>query len=563
MQEGTMKFNEYPYHRIDFNLLFRQADEVIARMCEASDFSAFRLAVSEFNRILKQVHSMATIASIRNSIDTTDAYYEAEQHYYDERMPEFEERIIRYFKAFLNSPYKREITETWGGYILDRAEAACASFCPEAIELMKQENLLTSEYQKLLASAKISFHNETHNLSSLMKYFQHEDRTLRKGAYEALSEFLKEKENEFDSLYDRLVKIRTEIAKKAGYDNYISFGYNKLTRTDYSQSDVERFRNQVETYLVPICSRIRAEQAARIGIDTLKFYDQQFLFPDGNAVPVGDEAQLVRFAQQMYGDISNETNEFFTFMTDHELMDLSAKPGKAPGGYCTYIADEESPFIFSNFNGTSGDVDVLTHEAGHALQAYLSRDYELYHYLEPTYEACEIHSMSMEYFAHPYMKLFFGEAEKKYRFAHLSEALTFIPYAACVDQFQHEVYANPNLTPAQRKQIWRTLEKKYLPHIDYDGNDEMEKGVYWYRQLHIFMLPFYYIDYALASVHALEFYQRMQADRGDAWTDYLELCRLGGSVSYLELLKRGHLRNPFESGTLQKIIDPLQKELQY
>ncbi|MFA0816420.1 MAG: M3 family oligoendopeptidase [Anaerofustis sp.] len=556
-----MKFSEYSYKRVDFNEVFERTNQILTDMKNAPDFESFKSSVLSFNTILRRVHSASIITSIRNSIDTTDPFYDAEQQYYDRSMPEFEERIIGYFQTMLDSPYHKEISETWGSYILDRAKSAVSAFCPEAIELMKEENLLVSEYQKLLAGAKIPFQGEIYNLSSIMKFFQSDDRNVRKNAYEKFSDFLKEKEESFDSLYDRLVSVRTQIAKAAGYNTYTAFGYNRLTRTDYSMEDVAVFRRQVEETLVPICTKIREDQAKRIGVDHLKFYDHQYLFSDGNAVPVGNEEMLVGIASDMYADMSSETKEFFSFMTEHGLMDLSSKTGKAPGGYCTYIAEESSPFIFSNFNGTSGDVDVLTHEAGHALQAYCSRGYELYHYMEPTYEACEIHSMSMEYFAYPYMSRFFGDSEAKYRYAHLSDALTFIPYAACVDHFQQEVYENPRMTPLQRKEMWRSLEKRYLPHIDYDGNEEMEKGVYWFRQLHIFMLPFYYIDYALASVHAMEFYQRMQTDRTSAWKDYMHLCTLGGSLSYLSLLKEGHLHNPFESGTLDTIVVPLVREL--
>lgn len=261
----------------------------------------------------------------------------------------------------------------------------------------------------------------------------------------------------------------------------------------------------------------------------------------------------------MYKELSNETEEFFNVMTQKNLLDLVSREGKAPGGYCTYIANEKVPFIYSNFNGTSGDVDVLTHEAGHAFQVYSSRNYEVLEYNWPTTEACEIHSMSMEFFAWPWMNLFFKEDEDKYKFSHLSGGLIFIPYGVAVDEFQHFVYANPNATPDERKAMWREIEKKYLPMRNYSEYPFVEKGTFWFKQMHIFEIPMYYIDYTLAQVCAYQFWIKSQNDntKESAWSDYLRLCQAGGSVSFLKLIELANLDNPFEDGSIAKIADPI------
>lgn len=265
--------------------------------------------------------------------------------------------------------------------------------------------------------------------------------------------------------------------------------------------------------------------------------------------------------RNMYRELAPETDEFYTFMVEKNLMDLLAKKGKAGGGFCTYIADYESPYIFANFNGTSGDIDVLTHEAGHAFQVYMSRGFDVSEYQWPTYEACEIHSMSMEFFTWPWMEYFFKEDTVKYKYAHLSEALLFIPYGAAVDEFQHYVYKNPEATPLERKQAWRKLEEIYLPHVDYDGISYLEEGGFWQKQSHIYQSPFYYIDYTLAQICALQFWKKLHEDRESAWQDYLQLCKQGGSKSFLELVSDAKLLSPFEDGSIASVIHEIEEWL--
>ncbi|PKK86903.1 MAG: M3 family oligoendopeptidase, partial [Tenericutes bacterium HGW-Tenericutes-8] len=280
-------------------------------------------------------------------------------------------------------------------------------------------------------------------------------------------------------------------------------------------------------------------------------------FLSGNPTPKGDLAWQVDQATTMYQELSKETHEFFSFMKDQELLELDSKKGKAGGGYCTIIADYKAPFIFANFNGTSHDVDVLTHEAGHAFQVYQSRNFINPLQRFPGYEACEIHSMSMEFFAWPWMPLFFKEDATKYYFSHLAGAISFLPYGALVDEYQHEIYQNPSMSPEDRKATWRRLEKTYLPDRDYDDDAFLDKGTYWFRQGHIFQSPFYYIDYTLAQVCAFQYWIRDHKDHKEAWSSYVDLCKLGGSKGFVALMKDAKLNSPFVDGTIKKTIEPL------
>ena len=556
-----MKFNEYKYERPDMEAFKKQFQDVLTQFTQADSFEAQDRAMGEINRLRNHFESMQTLAEIRHSIDTTDEFYETEQNYFDENGPIYQGLVTDFYKALVNAAFRKELEEKWGSQLFNIAELRLKTFSPEIIEDLQQENKLSTEYTKLMASAKIEFDGKELNLSQLGPYQLSTDRDVRRKAYAAKYGFMEENEEKLDDIYDQLVKVRTTIARKLGYKNFVELGYARMMRTDYNADMVKKFRDQVKEYLVPVASKLKEKQRRRLGIDAIKHYDDKFSFKTGNAKPKGDSDWILENGKRMYQEMSPETHEFFTFMTENGLMDLVAKKGKAGGGYCTYISEYQAPFIFSNFNGTAGDIDVLTHEVGHAFQAYSSRHLEVPEYAFPTYEAAEIHSMSMEFFAWPWMDLFFKEDADKYRFGHLSEAILFIPYGVAVDEFQHFVYEHPDATPAERKAAWREIEKKYLPHLDYSENDYLERGGYWHQQGHIFGAPFYYIDYTLAQICALSFWKKMHENREAAWNDYLALCREGGSRSFTELIRIAHLRSPFEEGCVEEVIGDAESYL--
>jgi len=427
---------------------------------------------------------------------------------------------------------------------------------------MQQENKLVSEYNKLVASAQIEFDGKTLTLAQLGPYGESTDRAVRKAARETSANFFAKNEEKFDELYDKLVKLRHKIATTLGYKNYVELGYINMDRVDYDAEMVSKFRDQVRDYIVPVATKLYERQAKRIGVQgDFKFYDEGLNFLTGNATPQGSPEWIVENGKKMYEELSPETGEFFNFMIDNDLMDLVAKKGKESGGYCTFIEDYNAPFIFSNFNGTSGDIDVLTHEAGHAFQVYSSRNIGIPEYLWPTFESCEIHSMSMEFFTWPWMDLFFKEQTDKYKFTHLSSGLLFLPYGVSVDEFQHVVYENPEMTPAERKAAWKEIEAKYLPHRNYDGHTYLEAGGFWQRQAHIYASPFYYIDYTLAQICAFQFWKRSRESFKDAWKDYVHLCSLGGSLSFTDLVREAGLISPFEQGCVESVIGTIEDYL--
>jgi len=556
-----MKFKDYPYARPDMEAVKRDFEEAIEVLNKADSLSEQIAAVERINKVRSNYQTMEVLCSIRSDIDTTDAFYEAERNFFDENGPLYADYENRFLKALYYSKFREGLEERFGKQLFALIEANIKSFRPEIIEKMQEENKLVTEYRKLIASAKIPFDGKINNLPQMGPYSIAPDRSVRREAEAAVMKFFEENEAKLDEIYDRLVKVRTAMAKKLSYENYIPLGYYRLGRTDYDAEMVAGYRKQVLEELVPVAQNIIEAKAKRLGIVDLKSYDLGIDFPSGNPKPIGGREYLVNAAMKMYTEMSKETGEFFRYMNDHELMDLEAKAGKVGGGYCTFIPDYKSPFIFSNFNGTSGDVDVLTHEAGHAFQVYTSRDMEVPEYLWPTLEACEVHSMSMEFFAWPWMELFFGDDADRYRYKHLAGTITFIPYGVLVDHFQHEVYAHPDMTPEERKAVWRNLERQYLPYKVYE-NGFLEKGTYWFRQGHIFSTAFYYIDYTLAQVAAQQYWIKDRENHEKAWESYLRLCRAGGSKPFLELLRLAGLDNPFVPGTVAKVAEKLNEFLE-
>lgn len=557
-----MKFEDFKYERPNIEKDREDIRSFIKELEKVKDFNGAKEVIGKINKIRNNTSTMMALSEVRHTINTEDEFYNEESDFWDENSPLIEEVNNEFYKALLNSPFKDEIGAYYGETIIKEAEYSQKSFSKEVIEDMQLENKLGSQYQKLIASAKIEFDGEERTLAQLVPFVTSEDREVRKRASEAKYNFFVKHEDEIDDIFDKLVKVRTKIAKKLGFNNFVELGYVRMRRYDYNKEMVENFRKQVEEFIVPIDSKLYERQAKRLGLESLKYYDEKFEFLSGNPTPKGDSKWIVENAKVMYSELSKETKEFFDFMVENDLMDLVAKKGKAAGGYCTNFPNYKAPFIFSNFNGTAGDVDVLTHEAGHAFQNFRSSWIEMQECQWPTMESCEIHSMSMEFFTWPWMYLFFKEDTGKYKFYHLGDAIKFIPYGVTVDEFQHFVYENPECTPKERKDAWRRIEKKYLPHKNYDECDFLERGGWWFQQNHIFLSPFYYIDYTLAQICALQFWKKDRENHEKAWEDYLNLCNIGGTKTFLGLLKYANLKSPFENGCVESVVGVVDEYLE-
>ena len=553
-----MKFNEYKYERPNYEEVKKIFLELVEKINIANSYEDQHEYIMELNNLRKHIETMSTLASIRNSINTADEFYDKEKDYWDEYGPLYMELNTDFYKAIVNSKFKEDIKKDYSEQFYKICENALKSFSTEIIGDLQEENKLMSKYTKLLASAKISYKGEELNLPGLYKYMLSDDRSIREESSKLYYNYFADNEDEFDNIYDELVKIRHNMAVKLGFNNFVELGYIRMDRTDYTPNMVDNLRKQVLEYIVPLCNELYEKQRKRLKLDKLTYVDENIEFLDGNAEIKGNSKYIIENGIKMYNELSKETKEFFDFMLENDLMDLETKHNKSAGGYCTFIPDYKAPFIFSNFNGTSEDMDVLTHEAGHAFQLFMSRDIEMQEISFPTLDSCEIHSMSMEFITYPWMELFFKEDTDKYKFAHLCSAIKFLPYGVIVDEFQHIIYGNPNMTKNERKKVWRDLEKKYLPHRDYEDNEILEKGCWWFKQGHIFKDPFYYIDYVLAQICAFQFLKKMNEDREIGWEDYLRICKVGGTESFLQIVNTGNLISPFEDGCILSIIENLK-----
>lgn len=555
-----MKFTEMPYERIVYEDVEKQFLAIMEEF-KAAKSGEEQFAVHEkYYALRDNVYTYTTIAHIRHDIDTTDEFYKAEQDYYDEINPKLMNLEVSYQKLLYESPYRAYLEEKIGAVAFKSMELAMKANDEKLIPLQQEENALTTEYAALIASAKIDWEGDTLNLSLMMPHLKNKDREVRRKAWAAYSKFFEENAEKLDEIYDKLVKCRTKQAQMLGYDNYIELGYYRMNRNSYGMKEVENFRKQVKEVWVPFATKLHDRRRERLGLDKLSYVDEGVYFNDGNPAPTGTPEEIMASGQKMYSELSSETKEFFDFMMEGQLFDVLGRKTKRAGGYMTYLPLYQAPFIFANFNGTSGDVDVITHECGHAFQGYLSGFDKIQEHREITMETAEIHSMSMEFFTEKYMEMFFDNADK-YRTQHLEDAVFFVPYGTMVDEFQHIVYANPDMTPAERHATWKKLESEYKPHLDYEDNAFFGKGGFWQKQLHIYQMPFYYIDYCLAQTCALQYKVWMDDNYEEAWNSYLKLCRLSASDFYTNMLKEVGLDCPFEDGCVENIISKIEKKL--
>lgn len=557
------KFSELPYVRPDIAAVAAQYEAYNEAFRKAEAYEEAKAVFQKVQELETELGTISSLCSIRNTMDTTDEFYDAEMAYINENMPKLIPASKAFAEALVGGPFRAAFEKEYGYHFIAVLENNLRIQDARIIEDLVKESELSVEYSKITASCKTDFRGETCNFYGLLKHMESTDREERREAFEKWAALYESVSDQLDGVYDKLIEVRLSMAEKLGFENYTELAYLNMGRLDYKPEHVEKFREQVRTVITPAIARMREAQAKRLGIDKIRYYDESLTFPQGNADPIGDKEYMVNAATEMYSALSPETKEFFDFMTKYELFDLETRPGKHLGGYCTSLPSYKAPFIFSNFNGTSADVDVLTHEAGHAFQCYLGERLIPVNELQgSTSEINEIHSMAMEFFTYPWMEKFFGARADEYRYTHLCSALSVIPYMVCVDEYQHEVYKNPKMSGKERRAVWRAIEKKYMPWRDYDGNEFLEQGGFWMQKQHIFLYPFYYIDYALAQICTFFLYSEMKENREAAWNRYLKLCKAGGTMGYFDLLRYADIPIPFEEGTVEKVVRSVIEEIE-
>ena len=556
-----MKFQDMPYERPDADALKKAYEEAAEKLLKAETYGEARSAFLEVQEEEEKAETMESICYIRNTIDTTDAFYNDELLAIREADASLIPVRQLYQKALSGSIFRGDLEKEFGPQLLRLVDASLKSSDERIVPEVIREGEVSMDYQKDSAAATTEFRGEKCNFYGLLKHMESTDREERREAFLAWAGLYESISGKLDARYDELVSLRVSMAEKMGFKSYTDLAYLNMERFDYGPEQAAAFRRQIREIVTPAVEKLRERQRKRLGLDRLFFYDETLLFPEGNPSPIGTTEELVEKAQAMYREMSPETGEFFDFMVKYRLFDLKTRPGKHMGGYMASIPAYKAPFIFSNFNGTSADVDVLTHEAGHAFQGYLSmRSIPVRMIQGSTAEVSEIHSMTMEHFAYPWMESFFGDKAEDYVTGHLIGSLAVLPYMASVDEFQHRVYEKPDMDAAERRRTWREIEKAYMPWRDYDGEPFLEEGGFWMQKQHIFLYPFYYIDYALAQMGASYLYGLSKTDPEKAWKDYLTLLKAGGTKSYFELLSLAGIPNPFEEGNVEKCVGHMIRE---
>ena len=554
-----MKFSEMTYTRPDINALLARCKQLAAKAADAQDGDALIQVYYEQSRAFADYTTASQLANIHYTCDTRDAYWKAEQDFFDANGPAVTNASVEISRAFLANPYVDALTEHFGTTCVAGMKNAVLGMDDRTVELQQEFNALVSQYQQIYGGALVELDGKQLTIPQLGPYKEDLDPAVRRAAYEAEAGYFDAHRDELDTLYTKIIKNLNQQAKVLGYKDYSELSYVRMNRIGYGQAEIQAFRDQVARDVVPELQKVMAMRAKRTGITHPTFTDLPIIFKDGNPKPIPGYQARMDAARTMYHELSPETAEFIDFMQDNELFDVESRPGKMSGGYMTSLPSYKAPFIFANWNNTSGDVDVLTHECGHAFEGYVAeRDPKVPADLEcPGMESAEIHSMAMEFLTAPWHHLLFGKDTGKYALLHAEDSFLFLAYGCIVDEFQHRMYQNPDLTPDERNAVWLELEHKYRPWIDFDNLPFYGRGAGWQRQLHIYECPFYYIDYCLSTMAALQFFLLSLKDHKDAWERYLKLVRRAGLASYTELMQTAGLKVPFEDGSIKAIAQQM------
>ncbi len=522
-----------------------------AKTIEAADE-----AISEYEIAISSFDTMYALCQILHDLDTSNEFYNTEMEFFDEASARVQELSSAVLSGLLTAPCADSLKVKYGPMIFRKAKNQREIISSEVIDDLTEESKLENEYSQKQSEAEIPFGKKTLNLSLIQPYLQSTDRKVRREAHIALDKYYMSRKDTYDVIYDDLVKVRTQAARKLGYESFTELGYKRMERYDYTREEVASFRENIKKYIVPLTVQIRKLQKDRLGVDQLMFHDLPCLFKDGNPAPVVSKDTYEEAAGKFFRKMFGANPSFFDILSSHGYTDLLSRPVKSTGGYCMYLEDYCIPFIFMNGNGTFDDVATVIHEGGHAYAALAGAESSPFvECLSPTLETCEIHSTSMEYMSYPFMNIFYGNQAEQYCELHMTDGLLFLPYGCMVDEFQHIIYDNPNMTPNERHEIWRMLEQSYQPFTEYDANDTPfhAMGGAWMKKDHIFTTPFYYIDYCLSQICALELWDESRTDLKVALEKYNTLCQLGGSDTFLNLIKKSGIESPFDVDVIKRL----------
>ena len=435
-------------------------------------------------------------------------------------------------------------------------------FRPENVALETEEAKLGQQYQKLIGAQTVNFRGEEKTLVQMGRYLEEPDRALRQEAWEPVARRRLQDAEKCEEFFDQLIKLRTQIAKNAGFNNYLEYIFRQKCRFDYTPADCVKFHDAIAGEIVPAVREIHNERKQTLKLDKLRPWDMAVDPLNRPPLkPFTEVGEMVSRTQKIFNHLDGELSDGFRQLHDLKLLDLDNRKGKAPGGYQSTLSEARVPFIFMNAIGVQRDVETLLHEAGHAFHAQATRNEDLYAYRGAPIEFCEVASMSMELLGNEFLEEFYPPAEaNRARKVHLEGIIGFFPWMAVVDAFQHWIYTHPDHTRAERKAAYLKLMDRFGGDIDWTGYEE-SRAYSWHRQLHIFLYPFYYVEYGIAQLGALQVWANSRKNKAKALQDYKNSLGLGGSRPLPELFSAAGCQFDFTSQTINPLIQLAGTEL--
>ncbi len=540
--------------------LFDALETKAAGCKNAAEFESWLLNWSEFNAAVDEESSRRYIAM---TCHTSNAEAErAYLHFVEEIEPQLKPRQFKLEQIYL-AHYQRDKLPSERYEVFDRnTKAHVELYRDENVPLETEEARLCQQYQKLSGSLTVQFRGEEKTLAQMAPYLEEVDRALRQEAWELVANRRLQEADRFEQLFDQLVKLREQIAKNAGCGNYREYAFRSRCRFDYSAEDCLQFHEAIEREVIPALRELQEERGRQLKLDKLRPWD--LAVDPLNRPPLRpfeQVDQLVSGSQEIFNRLDPELARGFRTMNDLRLLDLANRKGKAPGGYQATLAEARLPFIFMNAVGVQRDVETLLHEAGHAFHALATREENLYPYRHAPIEFCEVASMSMELLGNQFLEAYYSPANaRRARRDHLEGIVEVFPWIATVDAFQHWIYTHSGHTRAERTAAWLALMDRFGGEVNWSGCENARANL-WHRQLHIFLHPFYYVEYGIAQLGALQVWARSKGNPLLALADYKRSLTLGGSRPLPELFSAAGCRFDFSAKTMKPLVALVRQEL--
>ena len=540
--------------------LFDQLETRAAQAKSAADLEKWLLDWSELSAALDEEASRRNIAMTCHT-DNADAE-KAYLHFVEHVEPQLKPRQFALEKLYVAHPQRKNLPRA-RYEVFDRDVVNhVALFRPENVALETEEAKLGQQYQKLIGSQTVTFRGEEKTLVQMGRYLEEPDRTLRQEAWELVAKRRLVDVDKCEEIMDELIKLRHQIAQNAGFENYLEFVFRQKGRFDYTPADCVKFHDAIEGEIMPAVREIQGERQRQLKLNSLCPWDLA-VDPQNRAPlkPFADVGEMVSRTQKIFNHLDGGLAANFQEMQDLKLLDLDNRKGKAPGGYQSTLSEARVPFIFMNAVGLQRDVETILHEAGHAFHAQATRGEDLYSYRNAPIEFCEVASMAMELLGNEFLEEFYAPIEaNRARKTHLEGIIGFFPWMAVVDGFQHWIYKHPGHTRAERKAAYLQLMDRFGGDVDYSGFAEV-RAHSWHRQLHIFLYPFYYVEYGIAQLGALQVWANSRRDKARALADYKTALALGGSRPLPELFSAAGCKLEFSATTIKPLIQLANTEL--